>query len=583
MQENRKYQVKPVREEEGFNIRRYIDIIFKRKKLIIITFFGALIFWGLYVWQFDSLQKYEASVLIHFQNPNAISAVREQGTPSGLSRLNLLNTRSFLEKVVLDLHLSLRVDTENVKRNDLFKRFSVDAQSVSGKYIFKIFPGNRLEIHFYDSGDEKQASLLYNGDILGEHRVNNFLFDLNNSYLKAQGLGEFRITIVSLIDAVNTLEKIISYQTSRKTEIVTLTVAHRNPDLAAEIANRVADLLIEENMELRKGKTREVLQILESQLAIAKQTLSESENELKNFKEKYPWVGLSADANTSISSISQLEIEVQGIGTEVDKLNSLLQRIKTEEFQEKLVTLREILTFLSAQNVTTGPALSEEFQALVSARVKLLDEYAETHPFVVENADKINLLDIKIEQVAREAAKKLQRDEANRQAQIQLQENRLRNFPAQEVELARLRRKMESDERIFTSIQGKYNEASIANKVEVGDLSIIDRAVPPNEDGYTSFILKKIAMGFILAFGLSFGLAFLFEVLDRTVVTPEETERRMGIKVIGSIPIIGDSEEIPKFIMPEDKKRIDPKLVTMDYSPMPIGESYRSIRARLLY
>jgi succinoglycan biosynthesis transport protein ExoP len=583
MQGNRKYQGKSVKEEEGFNFKQYIEIVLKRKKLILLTWVTVFVLWAVYVVNFESTQKYEASTLIHFQNPNSISAVREQGTPAGMSRLNLLKTRSFLEKVVLDLHLSLRISTVNLKRNDVFRNFFVDAQSVPGIYTFKFSQGNRLNLYFNDTDEEIDGMLLYSGDVLGEHNVNNFRFELNNSYLKAQQLQDVRVRIVSLIDAVNRLEGIISYKTSRKSDLLTLTVIHRNPELAAEIANRVSDLLVEENMELRRGKTREVLQILEDQLTIAKKNLSESENNLRMFKEKYPWIGLSADANTSISSITQMEVQTQDVSQDIDKLNSLLSRVGTEEFLQKFVTYREILTFLSAKNVTTAPALSGEFQSLAATHNRLLSEYADSHPYVVENADKINSIGKKIEQVATELSRRLARENQSMMAQIQTQEARLRDMPTQEVELARLRRKMEIDERIYSTILVRYNEAGIANQVEVGDLSVIDRAVPPNEGGYMAFIGKKIAFGLILGLALGFGLAFVLELLDRTVTTPDEAERKLGITVIGSIPIIGGSEDVPKFISPEDKKRIDPKLVTMDYSPLPIGESYRSIRARLLF
>jgi len=84
--------------------------------------------------------------------------------------------------------------------------------------------------------------------------------------------------------------------------------------------------------------------------------------------------------------------------------------------------------------------------------------------------------------------------------------------------------------------------------------------------------------------GLLFGLIFsvIIDLLDQRLRTVEEVERYLGQPVIGAIPAV-DFKSIPEYHDFEKVKQIDSQLVTHDYSPTLIGESYRELRTRLLF
>ncbi len=568
---------------EGLDFRRIILIIRKRKNVILISFVTVFVLWTLFVIKFQSSQRYEASTLLHFQNAKSISAVSERGTPQGISRLKLLKTRSFLSKVVLDLNLTLRINSEGVKRNDLFKSLHVDESTVPGKYEFR-FPGkNNLEIYFNDEDAGIINKLIFRGNIADRHSVNNFQFQLSPQYVRSNRLTNCIVSIVPLSSAVNKLEGLIDYKFDRRANILTLYVSHGNPELAANIANRVASLLVEENMQLKRGKTAEVLKVLEEQYQLAQTSLEEAENELRRFKEQHPLVGLSTDASNQISSISQMEMEIKKLATKKRQLEDMLARFSSGSDEDRFLTMREVVSFLNSDRVSTAVALSSELQTLTAQRNRLLNQFSDKHPEVIANTQKMLQLGKKVEVVAVSYLSELSKKRRSIAARIGRTESQMKNMPKQEVELARLQRTLSINERIYSNIKVRYEEAKIANQVEVGDISIIDEAIPPNQISFFSFILKKLLLGLVLGMGAGFGLAFVAEFLDNTVSTPEEAERSIGLPVIGSIPIIGDGSELPRFISPDDKKKLDPKLVTIDYSPQPIGESYRSIRARLLF
>ena len=52
--------------------------------------------------------------------------------------------------------------------------------------------------------------------------------------------------------------------------------------------------------------------------------------------------------------------------------------------------------------------------------------------------------------------------------------------------------------------------------------------------------IKLYFMGFVLSMALGFGLVVLSVMLDRTFTSVEDIERTLGLKVIGTLPVIQD-------------------------------------------
>jgi uncharacterized protein involved in exopolysaccharide biosynthesis len=79
------------------------------------------------------------------------------------------------------------------------------------------------------------------------------------------------------------LEKKAVVTIDRRSSIVTLAVTLNDPQLAADVANRMADLLNVYNLERRQSSSREQRRFVETRLARAEQELRESERALTQF------------------------------------------------------------------------------------------------------------------------------------------------------------------------------------------------------------------------------------------------------------------------------------------------------------
>ncbi|MGH7602199.1 MAG: GNVR domain-containing protein, partial [bacterium] len=177
---------------------------------------------------------------------------------------------------------------------------------------------------------------------------------------------------------------------------------------------------------------------------------------------------------------------------------------------------------------------------------------------------------------------------------IDTYEKQLETLPEKSLRLARLERTAQADEKIYLMMQEKYQESRITEVGQLGQVRIIDPARPPKEP-VRPRIKLNLLLGFILGLGLGIGVTFLFDYVDNSVRTIEDIEK-MGVTVLGSIPVIKHEEAIKRLkilpssligkngsLDPEDTKRLVARLITHFAPKSPISEAYRTFRTNIQY
>jgi len=104
------------------------------------------------------------------------------------------------------------------------------------------------------------------------------------------------------------------------------------------------------------------------------------------------------------------------------------------------------------------------------------------------------------------------------------------------IELARLKRTQTVHQNLLNYLVERHEEAKIKAATGAGSIRIINPAALPLQP-IPRNIPRNLFLGLVLGLGFSFGLAFLLESLDQTVRTKEDLERLTGIQVVGLIPL----------------------------------------------
>lgn len=568
--------------ESESEIKKYLRVIKRRKWTILVTFSIVFVIWLGYVIVYDSQPIYETSALLHFQNPRTMSAVEERGKTINTSRITFLETNSLVGQVVEELQFNLSVITPGLIRRDLFEFVEIDPEGVPG--IYKIVKkGSKYDLLYTNQEVKVKDRLLLSFEPQDTVTINNFSFKVNDQFITTQIPDQkVEFSVRNYDAAIKSLKARITYKWLDRKSLTNLsiTATHANPEMAAKIANTVADKFVKFDSDIKNRKNVEVLKILEEQYNVAKQELEETNQRLQVFKERNPMV---TEVNP-VTAITSLEQNKTDLALRIKDINQLIsQSSNALDFEDKLTNSRQLLTYLrDVERIPAATVFEAEFNDLVAERNSYVGQYAPSHSVFTQNETKFSALFKKIEDAAVEQVGKLETKIAGLENNISSERSALARLPLKQRQLSELTVDLGVKQNVYENVLTKLNQARIDTEVEIGDVFVLDRAPIPPLQGRFMLILKKSILGLALGLGLGLGLAIVLEFFDRTVQTPQDLESRLKIPVIGSIPVIHSESEVPGNIKDIKGKR-DTKLITLDYSPTLESESYRDIRTKLLF
>ena len=145
-------------------------------------------------------------------------------------------------------------------------------------------------------------------------------------------------------------------------------------------------------------------------------------------------------------------------------------------------------------------------------------------------------------------------------------------LPAQSIELARLERDKKSNEKLYLTLEEKYQEAIVNERAQLGNVNFVDHALLPKKPAKPNRQLI-IAIGALLGLSLGVGFAFLRNYLDRSIKTPEEIETK-GISVLAWIPSIAELKELGSSQL---------EFIVANKPNASASESFKALRTRVMY
>ncbi|RYG08292.1 MAG: polysaccharide biosynthesis tyrosine autokinase, partial [Caulobacteraceae bacterium] len=94
---------------------------------------------------------------------------------------------------------------------------------------------------------------------------------------------------------------------------------------------------------------------------------------------------------------------------------------------------------------------------------------------------------------------------------------------------------------LYEGLLQRYKEVSVTGGVASNNISIVDAADAPAEPSKPDLLLN-ILLAAIFGLGLGIVCAVLLEALDETVATPDDAEAKLGVPVLGVVPLLDKGE-----------------------------------------
>ncbi|MCE5286212.1 MAG: GumC family protein [Pelosinus sp.] len=313
--------------------------------------------------------------------------------------------------------------------------------------------------------------------------------------------------------------------------------------LLEEFINRLTEIVRAEGKEARvfigdrKEEVKQKLEITEKNLVDYKkgnQTIS-IEDQTKSV------VGMQADlkklivdnhlnlrqAQAKLSSVNR-QLNSQNVGVFADNPQIQIYKTRLSDQEVELVGLQQSFKDTHPRIVALQAAIAETKAKLNEEINRVAKEESPSSNTVYQS-----LLQNKLQSEA-DVAVAQAKDSALSQA-ISAQEQEAKSMPEREQGLAKLMRDYTIAEDTYKILAKRYEEASIDEVTQPTNVQVIDRADLPIAPSRPRSMLNVVIAVII---GLCGGiiLAFVLDYFYKTIDTPEDVRKYLGIRVIGSIP-----------------------------------------------
>ena len=353
-------------------------------------------------------------------------------------------------------------------------------------------------------------------------------------------------------------------------QLVNVSFTSRDPVLARNTANGIAEAYIDYNVESKFDAGQQARSWLEQQLELVKARLEASEEKLNRYCADNRLIYIEGKDRTRQS------LADYSLGRMVDSLDdAIVDRIEKGAMYRVMEKAGE--TGPLAVNNQLVQKLRAQYSTLVSEYNKGLRTYRPTYP-------KMKRLKSEIDSIAAS----INREEGNVLAAVKAEYMAARNresglkgvFDTQEkdsidferklVEYQILRREVDTNQDLYQSLLQRIKEIGVSATLTSTNIQVLDRAVLPKAPSSPN---KPRNLVLALAIGLLGGLgaAFFVEYLDNTVTDAEEIERRMRLAPLGIIPF--------------QKKTAHPRVLLESHSNErgPVAEAFRSLGTFILF
>jgi capsular exopolysaccharide synthesis family protein len=481
--------------------------------------------------------EYQASATVwvaETSSGNARGPIRAEELLSIRAWPELIRSFAILDKVVHRERLFLHL--EHAADSAVFSSFGLANQMRPGEYDLHVSPSHQLTLVTTDGMVLDSGAV---GDSIGE-KV-GFLWRPEPQSLRPETTVRFEITTIR--GAAARLRDRVTIQTTDRSSLLSVSLTGSEPEKVALTLNALLDEFVATAAELKKRSLVENAAVLREQLDYAYRELQAAELEYETFR-----------VNT-ITLPSEGTAVAAGVEITRDPVFNAFfeQRVELDRTRRDLESLERFLAsdparkgdFNSLWGIPAVETYGEELRAALNdlatkeaALRAMRAVYTSEHPTVREAERVIAALrsEFAIPLIAT-LASQLRERKNDLDARLAGTSRELRQIPIRTIEEQRLIRNVAVRENLYTLLKNRFEEARLAEASSLPDLSILDRAAPPQvPTGNTGarLILLCAAGGLALALAL----ALLLDRFDHRVRYPDQITREMGLVILGAVPVL---------------------------------------------
>jgi uncharacterized protein involved in exopolysaccharide biosynthesis/Mrp family chromosome partitioning ATPase len=304
-----------------------------------------------------------------------------------------------------------------------------------------------------------------------------------------------------------------------KSRVVVIEFQSRDPDLAARVANSIADGYLVLQQGARRDQAKSAGQWLAGEIENLRKKVAEAESRVEDFRSGSSlFVGTN---NTTLSNQQMGELNTQlnnarALRSDAESkarlIREMLQNGKPIEASEVLNS--ELIRRLSEQRVTLRAQLAEQSSTLLDNHPRIKELKAQLADLDRQIRDEASKLSRSLDNDARIASGRVEGLSAN----LDQLKKQASSANGQDVQLRALEREAKAQRDLLESYLAKYREATTRENIEAApaDGRIISRASVSNIPAYPKK-LPIVLIATLATLMLSTGLIVTGELLRMTI------------------------------------------------------------------
>lgn len=363
------------------------------------------------------------------------------------------------------------------------------------------------------------------------------------------------------------------------------------------ITKTYADVYLKYNVDLSRQDITNVKKFIVDEREKKFKELNDAENSIQNFQKKTGYISLTTQTSALVNNMAQYEGLIKG-----NDIETKIRENNLESLNAKFKDMDPQLTdFIDAQiNQTYMTAIQSQVANLEVQRdielAPIQDEQVrektrQAYDRKLDNLKEKLAQQIEIMKTGIQASTPAEKRELSSEIfkqKLEIQDMRiknayykdlinktqaeLKNLPEQMSELVKLERDRSSAEKLYTTLEQKYQEATINERARVGNASILDLGLD-NNAAVAPDRPKIILFGILIGLGLGLAFAFVRNYLDKSIKSPDELESK-GASVLSWIPKI---ESIGK------NGVSTPEFIVGNKSNSAASEAFKALRTRIQF
>ncbi len=347
-----------------------------------------------------------------------------------------------------------------------------------------------------------------------------------------------------LIDLqIKQIQEQVEISPERETRLLNIAVEDNDPEVAAQIANLLAQKYIEFDLGTRLASENQNMEWLTKEVYSLKKRLEDDERTFFEYKQ--------------LNKVFSLEGKQKVIDQKISELNNeyLATRSRRQELDAKLLEIdkqyRRSSDIAYVRSILNNKSIDEIYANLTTLELemsRLGKVFRSKHPKIQQLSGEIAKVTAKFNGELTKEIENLKVQQTILINREKVMEQTISDFEgdamdtnSMELKYTILQRNMDTSQQLYDTLVSKIKESGVVSSGASSNIRIVEQASVPI-DPIKPNKKKNLLLSIILGVFGGVGLAFLLEYLDQTVRTEEDVQNVLGLPVLSVIPVADKAE-----------------------------------------